>query len=163
MQADKNHVIRFHYRVSVSSTESEPLESSFEREPMTVLLGHGGVIPGLETELMGKSAGDKFDVEIEAAAAYGELRDGFVQRVPKKYFRDPAKLRPGMQTSVGSNQGPRLVTVRKIGMSVVDVDLNHPLAGLDLKFVVEVVEVREATAEELAHGHAHGPGGHQHD
>lgn len=163
MQAENNHVVRFHYSVHALPAGAEPLESSRGREPLTVLLGHAGIIPGLERALLGKSEGDSFEVEIAAADAYGEVRPDFVQRVPKKYFRDPAQLRPGMQTSVGTNQGPRLVTVIKVGMSVVDVDLNHPMAGKDLKFEIEVVEVREATAEELAHGHAHGPGGHQHD
>ncbi|MCK7594039.1 FKBP-type peptidyl-prolyl cis-trans isomerase [Pseudomarimonas salicorniae] len=162
MKADINHVIRFHYRVFALPAGGEALESSFEREPLTVLLGHSGIIAGLERELIGKSSGDRFEVEIAAADAYGEVRPDFVQRVPKKFFREPAKLKPGMQTAVGTQQGPRLVTVKKVGMSVVDVDLNHPMAGKDLKFEVEVVEVREATPEELAHGHAHGPGGHQH-
>lgn len=162
MQADKNHVIRFHYSVYAGPEGSEPLESSFAREPLTVLLGHGGVIPGLERALIGKSQGERFEVEVTAAEAYGELREGFRQRVPKKYFREPGSLRAGMQTVVGTDQGPRLVTVVKVGMSVVDVDLNHPMAGKDLRFDIEVVEVREATPEELAHGHAHGPGGHQH-
>lgn len=162
MQADNNHVIRFHYRVFALPAAGEALESSFEREPLTVLLGHGGIIQGLEQALLGKSAGERFEVDIPAAEAYGEIRPDFVQRVPKKYFRDPAHLKPGMQTPVGTNQGPRLVTVLKVGMSVVDVDLNHPMAGKDLRFEVEVVEVREASPEEIAHGHAHGPGGHQH-
>lgn len=162
MQAEKNHVVRFHYSVFALPEAGEALESSREREPLTILLGHNGIIPGLESALIGKAEGDRFEVEIPAAEAYGEVRADFVQRVPKKYFRDPAQLRPGMQTSVGTNEGPRLVTVLKVGMSVVDVDLNHPLAGQDLKFEIEMVEVREASPEELAHGHAHGPGGHQH-
>lgn len=162
MQAETNHVIRFHYSVFSLPEGSEALETSRGREPLTVLLGHGGMIPGVEQALIGKSAGDSFEVEVGAADAYGEIRPGFVQRVAKKYFRHPAQLKPGMQTSVGTDQGPRLVTVLKVGMSVVDVDLNHPLAGRDLKFQIEVIEVRAASSEELAHGHAHGPGGHQH-
>ena len=93
--------------------------------------------------------------------AYGEKRDGLSQRIPKKHF-GAQKLEPGMQVVLQTNFGPRAVTIQKVGMSVVDVDLNHPMAGKDLDFDIEVVEVREASAEELAHGHVHGEGGHHH-
>jgi FKBP-type peptidyl-prolyl cis-trans isomerase SlyD len=99
---------------------------------------------------------------VPSAEAYGELRPGFTQRVAKKYFRDAARLKPGMRSVLSTNQGSRLVTVVKVGASVIDVDLNHPMAGKDLRFAVEIVEVRAATPEELAHGHSHGVGGHQH-
>jgi FKBP-type peptidyl-prolyl cis-trans isomerase SlyD len=81
--------------------------------------------------------------------------------VPKKHFGGQ-RLEPGMQVVLNTNFGPRAVTIEKVGMSVVDVDLNHPMAGKDLHFDIEVVEVREATAEELEHGHVHGDGGHHH-
>lgn len=162
MQAAKDTVVRFHYRVSEPG--SAELESSHERgEPLAVLIGHGGIIPGLEEALIGRSAGEAFEVEVPAEKAYGPLRANFTQRVPKKYFRDGARLRPGVQTVVQTDQGPRLVTVLKVGISVVDVDLNHPLAGRTLQFKVDVVEVRAASDEERSHGHAHGTGGHQHD
>lgn len=162
MQAAKDTVVSFHYRVAEPG--SAELESSHERgEPLAVLMGHGGIIPGLEEALIGRSAGEAFEVEVPADKAYGPLRANFTQRVPKKYFRDAARLRPGVQTVVKTDQGPRLVTVLKVGISVVDVDLNHPLAGRTLVFNVEVVDVRAATDEERSHGHAHGAGGHQHD
>ena len=159
MKIEKDRVVRFHY--TVSEQGSEPLESSTEREPLAILAGHGNIIPGLEKAMDGHEAGDRFGVDVAAAEAYGEKREGLSQRVPKKHFGGQ-RLEPGMQVVLNTNFGPRAVTIEKVGMSVVDVDLNHPMAGKDLHFDIEVVEVRQATAEELEHGHVHGDGGHQH-
>lgn len=159
MKIAKDSVVRFHYTVSEVGQES--LESSKDREPLAILYGHGNIIPGLETAMLDREAGESFGVDVAAADAYGEKRDGLSQRVPKKHF-GAQKLEPGMQVVLQTNFGPRAVTIQKVGMSVVDVDLNHPMAGKDLHFDVEIVEVREASAEELEHGHVHGDGGHQH-
>ena len=159
MKIAKDNVVRFHYTVSEVGQES--LESSRDREPLAILYGHGNIIPGLETAMLDREAGESFGVDVVAADAYGEKRDGLGQRVPKKHF-GAQKLEPGMQVVLQTNFGPRAVTIEKVGMSVVDVDLNHPMAGKDLDFDIEIVEVREASAEELAHGHVHGDGGHQH-
>lgn len=159
MKIAKDSVVRFHYTVSEAGQES--LESSKDREPLAILYGHGNIIPGLETAMLDREAGASFGVDVAAADAYGEKRDGLSQRVPKKHF-GAQKLEPGMQVVLQTNFGPRAVTIQKVGMSVVDVDLNHPMAGKDLHFDVEIVEVREATAEELEHGHVHGDGGHHH-
>ncbi|HET7655812.1 MAG TPA: peptidylprolyl isomerase [Luteimonas sp.] len=159
MKIEKDRVVRFHY--SVSEQGAEPVESSRDGEPLAILAGHGNIIPGLEKAMEGREAGDKFAVDVAAADAYGEKRDGMVQRVPKKHFGNQ-RLAPGMQVVLNTNFGPRPVTIAKVGMSVVDVDLNHPMAGKDLHFDIEVVDVREATAEEIEHGHVHGDGGHQH-
>ncbi len=159
MKIVKDSVVRFHYTVSEVGQES--LESSKDREPLAILYGHGNIIPGLETAMLDREAGDSFGVDVAAADAYGEKRDGLSQRVPKKHF-GAQKLEPGMQVVLQTNFGPRAVTIQKVGMSVVDVDLNHPMAGKDLHFDVEIVEVREASAEELEHGHVHGDGGHHH-
>ena len=95
---------------------------------------------------------------------FRERRDDFTQRVPKKYFRDAESLKPGDVTVLSvTGGGQRQVTVQKIGSSVIDVDLNHPLAGKMLTFDVEIVDVRDATPEELSHGHAHGAFGHDHE
>jgi FKBP-type peptidyl-prolyl cis-trans isomerase SlyD len=110
---------------------------------------------------MGHEAGDKFEVDVPAAQAYGERRDGLSQRIPKKHF-EGQPLQPGMQVVLNTNFGPRAVTIQKVGMSVVDVDLNHPMAGKDLHFDIEIVDVREASKEEIEHGHVHGDGGHAH-
>jgi len=159
MKIEKDRVVRFHY--TVSEVGQEPLESSKEREPIAILIGHGNIIPGLEQAMMDKQAGDSFSVDVPAAEAYGERREGLTQRSPKKHFGN-TRLAPGMQVVLQTNFGPRAVTVHKVGHSVVDVDLNHPMAGKDLHFDVEIVEVREASAEEVEHGHVHGDGGHHH-
>ncbi len=159
MKIEKDRVVRFHY--SVSEQGHDPLESSTDDEPLAILIGHGNIIPGLETAMQGHEAGDKFQADVGAADAYGERQDNLTQRVPKKHFKEK-RLAPGMQVLLQTNHGPRAVTIQKVGMSVVDVDLNHPMAGKDLHFDIEIVEVREATAEELEHKHVHGDGGHQH-
>ena len=159
MKIAKDSVVRFHY--TVSEVGQEPLESSKDREPLAILIGHGNIIPGLENAMQDREAGESFSVDVTAAEAYGERRDGLSQRVPKKHF-GTQKLVPGQQVVLNTNFGPRAVTIQKIGMSVVDVDLNHPMAGKDLHFDVEIVEVREASPEEVEHGPVHGDGGHHH-
>ncbi|WP_462114208.1 FKBP-type peptidyl-prolyl cis-trans isomerase [Lysobacter xanthus] len=159
MKIENNSVVRFHYSVAEQGQES--IESSEGREPLAILIGHGNIIPGLEEAMMGREQGEKFEVDVPAAQAYGERRDGLTQRVPKKHF-EGQPLHPGMQVVLNTNFGPRAVTIEKVGMTVVDVDLNHPMAGKDLHFSIELVEVREASAEELEHGHVHGEGGHHH-
>lgn len=159
MKIEKNSVVRFHY--SVAESGQAALESSRDREPLAIMIGHGNIIPGLETAMMEREAGESFQVTVTPDQAYGERRDGLQQRIPKKLFKN-ARLAPGMQVVLPTEMGPRAMTVLKVGMSVVDVDLNHPMAGKTLDFDVEIVEVREATDEEKAHGHVHGEGGVQH-
>ena len=160
MKIEKDRVVRFHY--AVAEAGQAPLESSKAvGEPLAILFGRGQIIPGLEKAMDGREAGDSFKAAVAAADAYGERREGLTQRIPKKHFGDQ-KLAPGMQVVLNTNFGPRAVTIEKVGMSVVDVDLNHPMAGKDLEFDIEIVEVREATEEEIAHGHVHGEGGHHH-
>ena len=160
MKIEKDRVVRFHYAVAEAGQES--VENSKDGgQPLAILFGHGNIIPGLEKAMDGHEAGDSFKAEVPASEAYGERRDGLTQRVPKKHF-GAQKLEPGMQVVLNTNFGQRAVTIQKVGMSVVDVDLNHPMAGKDLEFDIEIVEVREASAEELAHGHVHGDGGHAH-
>jgi FKBP-type peptidyl-prolyl cis-trans isomerase SlyD len=160
MQIAKDSVVQFHY--TVSEPGQPPIESSLGGDALAILVGHGGIIAGLEQALIGRGAGDSFEVTVQPAEAYGERQEGLVQRVPKKYLRDADRLRPGMQTRVQTREGQRLATVMKVGMSVIDLDMNHPMAGRTLTFQVEIVDVREASAEEIAHGHAHAPGGHHH-
>ena len=159
MKIEKDRVVRFHYSVAEQGQES--IETSQGREPLAILYGHGNIIPGLEKAMDGREAGESFSADVPAAEAYGEKREGLTQRVPKKHFGDQ-RLMPGMQVVLNTNFGPRAVTIEKVGMSVVDVDLNHPMAGKDLHFDIDVVDVREASAEELEHGHVHGEGGHHH-
>lgn len=159
MKIEKNSVVRFHY--SVSEPGQPPVESSRDREPLAILVGHGNIIPGLEAAMMDKAEGDKFDVTVAPEEAYGERRENFVQRVPKKHFRN-ARLKPGQQVVLDTSMGPRAVTVVKVGATVVDVDLNHPMAGKTLQFEVEIVGVRAAEQAEIDHGHVHGDGGVEH-
>ena len=159
MKIEKDRVVRFHYAVAEQGAAA--VESSEGGEPLSILAGHGNIIPGLEKAMEGREAGEKFEVDVPAAEAYGEKREGLTQRVPKKHFGEQ-RLAPGMQVVLNTNFGPRPVTIEKVGMSVVDVDLNHPMAGKDLHFDIEIVDVREASAEELEHGHVHGEGGHHH-
>lgn len=162
MKVEQNKVVSFHY--SVADESGETVDSSRERgEPLTILAGHGNIIPGLEKALDGRVAGDSFKITVPAAEAYGARNEDMVQRVPKKYFQQGDRLKAGDVTVLAlKDGGHRVVTVKKVGMTAIDVDLNHPMAGKDLSFDVEVTDVREASEEEIAHGHVHGPGGHQH-
>lgn len=161
MQIEKDKVASFHYVLTVNG---EQVDSSRDRgEPLSILAGHGGLIPGMENALIGHAVGDRFQVSIAPADGYGERSDDAIQRVPKKYFRDADYLRPGGVTVLTEKGGQqRQVTVVKVGSSVVDVDLNHPLAGQTLDFDIEITDVRDAAPEEIAHGHVHGPHGHGH-
>ena len=161
MQVATNTVVSFHYALKDDGKEIE--SSRHSAQPIEALIGHGGIIAGLEKALLGHAAGDRVEVEVEPGEAYGERIEDQQQRIPKKYFRDAARLKPGMITSIALKEGgQRSVTVVKVGSSVVDVDVNHPLAGRKLKFDVEILAVREATAEEISHRHVHGAGGVQH-
>jgi len=162
VKVEANKVVSFHYVVNDGG--DTPVDSSRERgEPLAVLIGAQNIIPGLEAAMLGREAGDTFQVEVAPADAYGERRADFVQRVPKKYFQQPEQLRPGMTTVLHTKEGgPRMVTVLKVGSSVIDVDLNHPLAGRTLSFDVEITDVRDASPEEIDHRHVHGTGGHEH-
>jgi FKBP-type peptidyl-prolyl cis-trans isomerase SlyD len=159
MKIEKDRAVRFHY--TVGEVGQPATESSNGGEPLAILIGHGNIIPGLEKAMEGREAGETFSVDVPAAEAYGDRKDGLTQRIPKKHFGNQ-KLEPGMQVVLQTNFGPRAVTIEKIGLTAVDVDLNHPMAGKDLHFDIEIVDVREASAEEVEHGHVHGDGGHDH-
>ncbi|MGI9326972.1 MAG: FKBP-type peptidyl-prolyl cis-trans isomerase [Pseudomonadales bacterium] len=153
-------VVTFHYEMR--DADDEVLESSLDGPPQIMLYGYGGVIKGLEEALAGKVAGERLALTLPPEKAFGVRDPQQQQRVSKKHFPKGTKLTPGMVTALQSEQGNRPVTVIKVGRTVIDVDLNHPRAGLTLQLDVQVESVRAATAEERAHGHAHGPGGHQH-
>jgi FKBP-type peptidyl-prolyl cis-trans isomerase SlyD len=161
MKAGKDKVIAIHYTLTV---DGEKVESSHDRdEQLWVLLGHDQLIPGLEKALEGHEAGEDLQVEVAAAEGYGERQEGQIQRMSKKYFPQANRLKPGMVTVLQLKEGgQRAVTVHKVGMSAIDVDLNHPMAGKALHFNVSIGEVRDATADELKHGHAHAPGAEAH-
>ncbi len=165
MQISADKVVSFHYRLS--ETGGEQLETSYDADPTLYLHGHNNLLPVLEAALDGKAKGDKVTVSVTPEQGYGERKEGAVQRIPIKHLLDHEKiknkLKPGVKVSVNTQHGPWEAIVLKVGKFNVDIDSNHPLAGKSLEFELEVVDVRDASAEELAHGHAHGAGGHHHD
>jgi FKBP-type peptidyl-prolyl cis-trans isomerase SlyD len=161
MKIELNKVVLMHYKLSDKS--GEVLDNSEGQEPLAFIHGGGSIIPGLEKELAGKKAGDKISASVEPKDAYGETQAELVQVVPKEGFQGAAdELQVGMQVQVETNDGPQVANVTSIKENDVTLDLNHPLSGMQLNFEVEIMDVRDATAEELDHGHVHGPGGHQH-
>lgn len=160
MQIAQNSVVAFHY--TLTNDSGEVLDSSEGREPLTYLHGAGNIIPGLEKELEGHQSGDKLQVNVNPEEGYGEKQDALVQEVPRDAFQGVESVEPGMQFQAQTQGGPLMVTVTKVEGDTVVVDGNHPLAGQKLNFDVEIAEVREATNEEVEHGHVHGEGGHEH-
>jgi len=163
MLIQDNSVVRFHYELSeVTADGNRFLEKNDANDAMAYLHGQGAIIAGMEKALEGKQPGDEFEITLEPVDAYGERNEDARQRIPVKHLYQKKKLKPGMVVSVNTEDGPREVVIEKVGKFNVDVDTNHPLAGKTLHFKIKVEAVRDATAEELSHGHAHGPGGHQH-
>ncbi|MDR5891496.1 MULTISPECIES: FKBP-type peptidyl-prolyl cis-trans isomerase [Halomonas] len=160
MQIAQNSVVAFHY--TLTNDAGEVLDSSEGREPLTYLHGAGNIIPGLEKELEGRQAGDKLSAVVSPAEGYGEKQEQLVQEVPRDAFQGVESVEPGMQFQAQTQGGPLMVTVTSVEGDTVTVDGNHPLAGQTLNFAVEIASVREASQEEVEHGHVHGEGGHQH-
>ncbi len=147
---------------SLTDEEGELIDSSVGEEPLIYLHGHHGIIPGLEQALAGHRTGDKVEVSIPPEEGYGDWDEDLVEVVSKEDFDDPEDLEIGTQFETETDEGARLATVIDIEGEDVTVDLNHPLAGMTLNFDVTILDVRDATAEELAHGHVHGEHGHEH-
>lgn len=160
MAIEDRKVVSFHY--TLSNDQGEKLESSRERDPIVYMHGYRNIVPGLENAMTGKEAGDTFEVTVDPIEAYGERKPENVQRIPAKHFPDARKLSPGQAVSLQTKQGPIQAVIVKVGRFNIDVDANHPLAGQTLTFDVEITGVRDATEEEIAHGHVHGPGGVDH-
>lgn len=160
MQIEKNKVVQFTYKLSDEA--GQLLEASEDGQPVAYLHGHNNMLPGLENKLEGRSAGESFEITLAPADAYGERHEDSEQRVPVKHLQGAKKWKPGMIATVQTDQGARQVTVVKLGKFMVTVDTNHPFAGKTLNFDINILDVRDATDEEVAHGHAHGVGGHQH-
>ena len=160
MQIADNTVVSFHY--TLTDDHGKVIDSSAGREPLTYLHGTGQIVPGLEKVMAGRTAGDQFKVDVPPGEGYGERHAELEQQVPREAFQGVEDIQPGMQFQGRGPQGVINVTVTRVEDGVVHIDGNHPLAGQTLHFDVEVTEVREATAEEQQHGHAHGPGGHHH-
>jgi FKBP-type peptidyl-prolyl cis-trans isomerase SlyD len=159
MKISKDTVVEFHYGLTDSNGE---IENSRTHQPVLYLYGQPGLLDGLVKAMEGHEAGDRFSVELTADEAYGQPVEGAIQKVQVKHLQGARKWKPGMIAVIQTADGARQVTIRKVGLSQAEVDANHPLAGRDLTFDIEILSVREATADEIAHGHAHGVGGHQH-
>ncbi|MBF0236090.1 MAG: peptidylprolyl isomerase [SAR324 cluster bacterium] len=161
MQISKNSVVSINY--TLTNNEGEVLDTSEGHGPLFYLHGNGNLIPGLEKELEGKVVGNSFKVSVPPEEAYGLHDEEQVQIVPRTAFRGVKQVEPGMQFQVETEEGgQQVITVTDVDGDDITVDSNHPLAGQTLNFDVTIMEIREASAEELHHGHVHGPGGHHH-
>ena len=160
MKITDNKVVVLHY--AVSDSEDTLIDSSYDHSPLAVIQGSHYLIPGLEEALVDHQAGDKFEVTLTPEQAYGERREGALQRIPLKHLQGLTKGKKwaaDMTAVVESNQGRNEVTLIKVGRFNADCDLNHPFAGKTLTFAVEIISVRAATEDELSHGHAHAKDG----
>lgn len=159
MKITNDTVVAFHYLLK--NSEGTVLESSHDGEPSVYLHGARNILPMLEHQLAGHEAGDTFTVELDALSAYGPRKDTLVQKIAIKHLQpQQGKLKAGATALLKTDEGVHQVTVLKLGKFQATVDANHPLAGQDIVFDIEVKQVREALPEELAHGHAHGIDGH---
>ncbi|MDH5434821.1 MAG: peptidylprolyl isomerase [Gammaproteobacteria bacterium] len=160
MKIENDSVVEFYYKLY--ETGQDLIEQSDDKMPMHYLHGHGNILAALESQIQGHEAGDSFTVNLAAKDAYGEYQSNMEQRVPIKHLAGQSKKwKKGMIAVVQTEQGRRQVTIVKAGKFMADVDFNHPFAGKDLTFEIDIESVREATAEEIAHGHVHA-GGHCH-
>ncbi len=160
MSITNNSVASFHY--TLKDDDGNTIDSSQDQEPLPYLHGSGNIVPGLERELEGKVVGDKLSVIVKPADGYGEFDESLIQELPKAMFAGVDDIQAGMDFHAQTEHGQQVVTVTKVDGDTVTVNGNHPLAGKNLHFDIEVTDIREASAEEIEHGHVHGPGGHQH-
>jgi len=160
MQIAERRVAAFHY--TLTNDKGEVIDSSEGREPLVYLHGVGNIVPGLEREMSGKKAGDSFNVVVAPEEGYGVHHAQLIQQVPREAFQGVDTIEPGMQFHANGPQGPMTVTVAAVDGDTVTIDGNHPLAGQALHFAIEVTDVRDASPEEILHGHVHGAGGHHH-
>ncbi len=160
MQIASNCVVLIHY--TLTNDAGETLDSSAGREPLAYMHGQGNIIPGLEAALVSRTAGEKLNVRIAPGDGYGDVDPSLVQEVPRTALSGIDEVKVGLRLQTQSARGPQVVVVTAVSDESVSIDANHPLAGQHLNFAVEITEVRAASAEELAHGHVHGAGGHHH-
>ena len=153
MEIAKDRIVTMHYELT--DPEGTVIDSSRGREPFAYLHGCGNLIPGLETRIEGWVEGRKEDVQVPASEGYGEKDPSKILPAKRNQFPAEADIVVGMQFQAEGPQGPVFVQVTKVEGEDITLDANHPLAGVDLKFAVEIVSVREATASEIDHGHPH--------
>ncbi len=160
MTIAENKVVTLHYKLT--DNEGAIIDQSDDGS-FLYLHGAQNIIPGLENALTGKNAGDEISVSVPPEEGYGERDEARIASVPRDRFPADSEIEPGMQFHAQSPEGEMtVVTVTEVGDDSVTVDSNHPLAGVQLNFEVKIIDIRDATAEELEHGHAHGPEGHHH-
>lgn len=159
MHISANKVVSIHY--TLTDNAGTILDTSSGRDPLFYIQGMGHLIPGMEEGMEGKAAGEKFSLKVSPEKGYGVHKPEMIQEVPIEAFGEQM-VSPGMQFEAGTEENRFIVTVTSVDDKLVTVDANHPLAGKELNFEVEVMEVREASVEEISHGHVHGPGGHHH-
>ncbi len=160
MSISDNKVVNLDY--TLTDNEGTVIDQSNDGS-FAYLHGASNIIPGLENALTGKAVGDEMKVTVEPKDGYGERNDAMIETVPRAMFGDVEEIQPGMQFHAQSPDGQMLVvTVVGVDGDQVTIDGNHPLAGVTLNFDVKVREIRDASAEELEHGHVHGAGGHEH-
>jgi FKBP-type peptidyl-prolyl cis-trans isomerase SlyD len=154
--------VSIHY--TLRDDDGDVIDSSRDGEPLDYLHGHGGIVPGLERAVEGEAVGDAVKVAVAPKDGYGEPSGPGPRSVPRDAFPDDAELEAGMQFFAPGPKGkpPVPVWITEVHADHIHIDTNHPLAGATLHFDVEVVTIRDATKDELAHGHPHGPGGHHH-
>ncbi|MFT3788038.1 MAG: peptidylprolyl isomerase [Tepidisphaeraceae bacterium] len=161
MPITKNSVVSFDY--TLTDNAGKVLDTSSGRSPLVYMHGAGNIIPGLESQMEGKNAGDAFQAKVPPEQAYGVKNDQLIQAVPRTAFPANQMIMVGQEFQArGPNGQAGVVRVVKVEDNQITVDANHPLAGVELTFDVKIVDVRDATPDEIAHGHVHGPGGHHH-
>ncbi|AFG36626.1 FKBP-type peptidyl-prolyl cis-trans isomerase [Spirochaeta africana] len=153
MNIAKNSVVTMDY--TLKDGDGTVIDTSEGREPLAYLHGAGNIIPGLESALEGKPAGESVQAVIAPADAYGEWDENKVFDLNKEQFSGVESVEPGMQFQAQIQDTPTILTVKEVEGDKVTVDANHPLAGATLHFDVEIREVREASEEEISHGHVH--------
>lgn len=156
MQIEANKVVSINY--ILRDDEDQVLDQSTPEAPLLYLHGHGNIIPGLENELNGKAVGDAIKVSVSPEEGYGEYDEQLIQAVPRNMFEGIDEIEPGMQFQAQMGDGVQIVTVREVTEDTITIDANHDLAGKTLHFEASVKEIRDASADELEHGHIHGPG-----
>ena len=168
MVIENNAVVSVNYTLKVKDT-GEQVEQTSVEHPFVFIYGTGGLLEDFETNLLGKKAGDTFDFFIEHSRGYGVRDEQHIVMIPAEAFQgedgkfDTENVKVDVTLPMVDNEGNRLYgKVMEITAEHVKMDFNHPLAGQDLHFKGEVLEIREASADELSHGHVHGPHGHQH-
>ncbi|MFT7111087.1 MAG: FKBP-type peptidyl-prolyl cis-trans isomerase SlyD [Psychrobacter glaciei] len=161
MTIEKNKVVTIEFTVKNAET-NELIETSVGGESLLYLHGFDNLVPGLENALTGKVVGEKYEVTVSPEEGYGVRDESLLEQVPREMFQGIDDISVGMEFTADGPQGPVVVEVKAVDDKTVTVDANHPLASVPLAFSGEIKEIRDASDEEIEHGHVHGAGGHQH-